>query len=408
MKYNRLVSVIMPVYNREHTIKRAIDSILCQTYPQVEIIVVDDGSTDHTVNHIRQYGDQRIKLICQKHGGANKARNIGIQHAKGAYIAFQDSDDEWLPEKLDIQIRYMEEYGYPVCYCPYRLYENHSTCIVPPDYSDKAKYQEGLRYVLASHNAVSTQTLILKREVLAGLGNAYFDEQMPRWQDYEFIIRIVQSFPVGYVDIPLVNVYRSDMSISTDKRALYQAAALLIQKHAAFLDIRRFLEEFIRSYDPAADSGEHLICGLNQIQEALNTAGSGNGINIKDMLITYMAGQKAMQDTANRKECMFHMDHLQDRKFFIYGAGKAGQEVYQRLKSKGLYPRCFIVTRRGEQESVDGIPVIPLNEIPVKEAIKKDDTVIIAVSGKYQAELKENLMDRGYPSFFVYHGAVGS
>ncbi len=406
MRYNKLVSVIMPVYNRENTIKRAIGSVLRQKYPELEIIVVDDGSTDHTVKNIRQYGDPRINLICRNHGGANKARNIGIRHAKGAYIAFQDSDDEWLPEKLDIQIRYMEEYGYPVCYCPYRLYENHSTCIVPSDYSDRTKYQEGLRQVLASHNAVSTQTLILKREVLSELGNTYFDEQMPRWQDYEFIIRTIQSSPVGYVDIPLVNVFRSDVSISTDNRALYQAAALLIKKHTTFLDIRRFLEEFISTYDPAADAGEHLINGLNLIQEALKEVGSDSAVNIKDMLITYMTRQKAIQDAVDRKECMFHMDHLQNRKFFIYGAGKAGQEVYQRLKSKGLYPKCFIVTRRGEQESVDGIPVIPLNEVHVKETIKKDTTVIIAISSKYQAELKENLMDRGYQSFFVYHGTV--
>lgn len=397
----RLVSVIIPVYNREHTIRRAIDSVLSQTYDWIEIIVVDDGSTDNTVTIVRQYTDKRVRLICQEHCGANRARNVGIEYSKGTYIAFQDSDDEWLPEKLDIQIGFMEKNGYSVCYCPYFLYESDSVSIVPFDYMDREKYQTGLPNILAYHNVVSTQTLIIKRDVLTLLENVYFDEQMPRWQDYEFVIRIAQAVPLGYMDKPLVKVYRSAVSISENKGALYKAVARLIKKHADFLAMDYFLLEFLKSYDMTADTGGNIIEGLNLIQEALETAGLGRDLNIKDMFVISMAEQSAVQNAIDKKECAFHISCLQNRSFLIYGAGKVGQEVYQRLRVKGLVPKCFIVTKSVMKEYIDDIPIITIDDNK-----KRDYPVIIAISKEYQAELKSNLIDRGYKLFFVYYGTV--
>ncbi|MDE7430495.1 MAG: glycosyltransferase family 2 protein [Lachnospiraceae bacterium] len=398
---NALVSVVIPVYNRENTIKRAVDSVLNQTYTDIEVIVVDDGSSDNTVNIVRQYTDNRIRLICQKHGGANKARNIGIEQSSGAYIAFQDSDDEWLPEKLEMQIKLVEEQGYLACYCPYNLYENDAVCVVPFDYSNLEKYQIDLNRTLARHNVVSTQTLIIKREVLNMLKKEYFDEQMFRWQDYEFVIRIAQNVKIGYINKPLVNVFRSIVSISSNKKALYAAVALLIRKHADFLEIRQFLENFIEAYDVIADTGENVINGLNMIKAALEDAGLGNSVDIKDMLITYIAQRSASHRAIEEKECAYRIGTLRNLEFIIYGAGKVGQEVYQRLKAKGLYPKCFIVTTCEKKEYIDGIPVIPIDENNDRQ-----DTVIVAISREHQAELKENLIDQGYQSFFSYHGTV--
>lgn len=396
-----LVSVIIPVYNRENTIIRAIDSVLCQSYPDLEVIVVDDGSADSTAQRVSQYTDPRVRLIRQEHGGADKARNLGIRNAGGAYIAFQDSDDEWLPEKLDIQIAFMEDSGYQVCFCPYYLHENNSVCAVPFDYADKEKYQAGLPKILTYRNIVSTQTLVIKREVLAQLGSTYFDEQMPRWQDYEFAIRLLKAVPVGYVDMPLVNVYCCANSISADSKRLYQAAALMIRKHLDFMDVNRFLDEFFKSYDVLADFGGDIIEGLNLIQDALEAARLGDCVNVKDMLITYMAGQSKAQRAVDEKESIFRIGNLQDRNFFIYGAGKIGQEVCQKLKAKGLRPLCFVVTKDIKNNYIDGIPVIRIDENK-----EKNYPVIIAISKEHQAELRSNLVDRGYQHFFTYYGAV--
>ena len=96
-----LVSVIIPLYNREKTIQRAVDSVLNQIYTNIEVIVVDDGSTDDSVKMLHKYGgDERVKVFCQpQNKGANAARNRGIREARGEYIAFHDSDDAWLPDR---------------------------------------------------------------------------------------------------------------------------------------------------------------------------------------------------------------------------------------------------------------------------------------------------------------------
>ena len=157
---NALVSVIIPVYNRADTIKRAIDSVLCQTYENLELILVDDGSTDGTVDVIKTFQDERVRMICQEHGGANKARNIGIAEARGEYIAFQDSDDAWYADKLDIQMKLMKEENYLACYSAYNLHKDQLVYTIPSDFEDRNKYQEGIQEILKEHNVAGTPTLI--------------------------------------------------------------------------------------------------------------------------------------------------------------------------------------------------------------------------------------------------------
>ena len=102
-----LVSVILPVYNRAIPVARAINSVLAQTYPRLELIVVDDGSTDGTRTVVRKFGS-RLKLIAQDHAGVYAARNNGLRHACGDLMAFIDSDDTWFPEKLARQVPLMQ------------------------------------------------------------------------------------------------------------------------------------------------------------------------------------------------------------------------------------------------------------------------------------------------------------
>ena len=103
------VSVIIPTYNRAHLVGRAIRSVLNQTYQDFEIIVVDDGSTDNTEEVVKSFNDPRIRYIRhEKNRGGSAACNTGIRAARGEYIAFQDSDDEWLPEKLEKQMQVFE------------------------------------------------------------------------------------------------------------------------------------------------------------------------------------------------------------------------------------------------------------------------------------------------------------
>lgn len=111
-----LVSVIIPTYNRAGTIAKAVSSVLAQTYREIEVIIVDDGSTDDTPAVLDGYGT-RIRVIRQSNAGPSAARNRGAAEARGEYLAFLDSDDEWLPEKIERQVRLMECGGSDVCCC---------------------------------------------------------------------------------------------------------------------------------------------------------------------------------------------------------------------------------------------------------------------------------------------------
>ena len=118
-----LISIITPVYNSEKYIAETIESVLAQTYLDWEMIIVDDCSTDNSKEIIRKYAgkDRRIHLVeFEKNSGTGKARDVALQNAKGRFVAFLDSDDKWLPEKLEKQIRFMSENNYPISFTSYK------------------------------------------------------------------------------------------------------------------------------------------------------------------------------------------------------------------------------------------------------------------------------------------------
>jgi len=123
-----LISVITPVYNSEKYIADTIESVLAQTYPDWELIIVDDCSTDNSKDIIREFAknENRIHLIeFEENAGTGKARDVALKNAKGRFVAFLDSDDMWLPEKLEKQIRFMTENNYPISFTSYKLIDEN-------------------------------------------------------------------------------------------------------------------------------------------------------------------------------------------------------------------------------------------------------------------------------------------
>src|SRR3972149_1034912 len=114
-----LVSVVIPSYNRADMLRRAIRSVLAQTFTDFELIVVDDGSTDNTVNPVEEFSDSRVRFMRRSvNEGAARARNMGVELSCGEWIAFLDSDDEWLPRRLELQMNRLEQDVEPtVGYC---------------------------------------------------------------------------------------------------------------------------------------------------------------------------------------------------------------------------------------------------------------------------------------------------
>lgn len=217
------ISVIIPTYNRAHIIKESIQSVLDQSVLPLEVIIVDDHSTDNTSEVVNSFNNERIKYVLNKGAkGANGARNTGIKMAKGSYIAFQDSDDIWLPKKLEKQLKYISEnQDVDMVFCSLNL--NNGEREIP---HRKVK-QEEIIDQLKRGNFISTQTIFIKKDVAL---TTLFDEELMRFQDWDFCLRVSKNYTIEHLDEALVMVEQQNDSIS---RKVNGAVALeqLFEKH---------------------------------------------------------------------------------------------------------------------------------------------------------------------------------
>lgn len=212
-----MVSVILPAYNRVRTIVAAVESVLKQTERDLEVIVVDDASTDGTDQAVAALKDARVRLIrLSENGGACHARNVGIQAARGEFIAFQDSDDLWHRDKLARQLAFLGETGADAVFCAMERVDGEEKRVFPAEAIEGRVTQE--RFLWES--LASTQCILGRAEVFR---SCPFDEAMPRLQDWELMLRVSQDFIVRFDPSPLVDVYVQPDSLSRQPRKLLTA-----------------------------------------------------------------------------------------------------------------------------------------------------------------------------------------
>lgn len=192
-----LVSVILPTYNRAWTLKTAIDSVLFQDYPNIELIVIDDGSRDNTRQLLKEYKNQ-IKVLSQENAGVSAARNRGIEKSRGEFIALIDSDDSWDKRKISCQIDFfMANPEALICQTQEVWIRNHKR--VNPKIKHKKPsgmiFEQSLNLCLVSPSAV-----MMKREIFELKG--YFNEKFLVCEDYDLWLRISSTIPVFLIDKP--------------------------------------------------------------------------------------------------------------------------------------------------------------------------------------------------------------
>lgn len=217
-----MISVILPVYNREKTIKQSIDSILQQTYKDFELIIVDDGSTDGTKRVIKEIGDSRIVYVYQDNSGACVARNRGIDMSRGEYIAFHDSDDTWISNKLEKQFNALIKSKADIVICKMKNINEYGIVEMPKG------LREGVLKKKDSLMNIGTQSILGKKEVFE---KCRFDTDMPRLQDFELLLRISKTYKIYFLDETLVNYYTGGLSISSNESKFLLALSLLERKH---------------------------------------------------------------------------------------------------------------------------------------------------------------------------------
>lgn len=229
-----LVSVIIPAFNRADALCRAIQSCLCQTIQDLEIIVVDDGSTDATSSVVRNFHDRRVRLLRHPtNRGAAGARNTGILHAYGQFIAFLDSDDEWLPHKLEKQLRVFDTNDRAdrlVCYCQILQHRGSSMYNVMPR---RAKFdgEAFSDYTFQYGGCIHTITIVLRRSLAR---QCPFDERLTQHQDYDLCIQLEARGAVfEWVPEPLAIWHDVDQPNRLSRPATSASSWMWYDKHKA-------------------------------------------------------------------------------------------------------------------------------------------------------------------------------
>jgi glycosyltransferase involved in cell wall biosynthesis len=199
---NNTVSVIIPVYNRVNLIDRSINSVISQTYPINEIIVIDDGSNDGTYDLIKRNFPQ-VSLQYQENKGVSNARNIGIKLAKSKWIAFLDSDDEWLPKKVEEQINLLKtNFSFKICHTD-EVWIRNQVRVNPM--KKHRKYGGDIYNKCLPLCVISPSSIIIHKDIFNDVG--LFDEELPVCEDYDMWLRICSKYSVLFLDQKLINKY---------------------------------------------------------------------------------------------------------------------------------------------------------------------------------------------------------
>lgn len=240
------VSVIIPTYNREKTILRALQSVLDQTYTNIEVLVIDDGSTDSTAEIVNSISDERVRyIVLAENGGPSNARNVGVQMASGEWIAFQDSDDCWHKDKLEVQMAYAKEHPeYSMIYCMYNMnFKDGRTIIVPSQPLPEVMEGEMLN-TLFVRNVIGAPTVLIKKKDFLTVGG--FDTSYKALEDWEFALRFAITHKIGFVPMSLMDCYMLTNGVSSYMGAYFEARCKMLGQYRAEMTQEGILESVMQ------------------------------------------------------------------------------------------------------------------------------------------------------------------
>lgn len=234
------VTVVIPTRNRACLLPVAIRSALGQTMRDLEVIVVDDASDDGTAEAVAAFSDPRLSYIrLESRRGGSAARNLGIGRARSEFVAFLDDDDEWLPEKLELQMECFHRGGpeVGVVYSGYAVVDLESGRVVARKVAER---RGDLSRDLLVRNVVGgTSSVVVRRSCLERAG--LFDERLPSFQDYDLWLRLSRECRFDFVERDLLKYSVHNRKIWCDLTALENGIVLMREKHGTSRDLRRNL-----------------------------------------------------------------------------------------------------------------------------------------------------------------------
>ena len=226
------MSVVIPTYNRAGLLGRSIRSVLGQTYDDLELIVVDDASSDNTAEVVLHLGDERIRYIRRdRNGGPAAARNTGITASTGKFMAFNDSDDEWFPDKLERQMKVFDivppQVG--VVYCDSWNDSNGKKELYRAPHIMPEDGMIFRRLLTSLDSGMGLQTAVVRRECFEKAG--MLDETLHAFEDAEFFIRVSKHYCLYHMSVPLVNRWRTPGSLVSNHEFLARGLKIILTKY---------------------------------------------------------------------------------------------------------------------------------------------------------------------------------
>jgi glycosyltransferase involved in cell wall biosynthesis len=226
-----LVSIIMPAFNAERYIEESIKSALAQSYPNFELIIINDGSTDRTLEVIERIEDSRIRVIHQPNAGVATARNSGIKKSRGEFIAFLDSDDLWHPLKIQKQVEALTSFpDVGLSYTDTYLFrDKQSNCFYRP-YTELNNLSN-IYLRLLTHNFIHTLTVMVRANLLYAMDSPEFDPNLFGTEDWDFWIRLVQETKVLHIQEKLAYYRIHSQGISKNFLRHHAEEFKVLEKH---------------------------------------------------------------------------------------------------------------------------------------------------------------------------------
>ncbi|MEA2402570.1 MAG: hypothetical protein QOK00_2973 [Thermoleophilaceae bacterium] len=223
------VSAVVTTYNYARFLPDAIDSVLAQSYPHLEIVVVDDGSTDETADVVRLYAARGVRYVARSHAGAGRARNTGLEVTSSPLVAFLDADDAWLPDRVEAGIAHLARHPELALVAAHAFAcDEHlrPTAVVPAATRENGHMLEAL---LVDNVVLNPSSVLVRRAAIEAAGG--FSE-IPFGEDWDTWIEIAKRFPIGFVDRPLALVRRHSGSVSpTRGRVRVDVNRAIVERH---------------------------------------------------------------------------------------------------------------------------------------------------------------------------------
>lgn len=401
-----MVSVIIPNFNREQVIVETVKDVLKQTYTDLEVIIVDDCSDDRSIEVLGDIQDPRVRIFRQtEHKGQCMCRNYGVQVSNGYYIAFQDSGTFWAEDKLEKQIEKLhsqEDKG--LVYCAVEIDDGMGEMCFPSETLSVEEKTIHCSKQLAKGNFIDTPTMLMTKLCFNELGG--FDESFSCWEDYDFVIRAAQRYPVQIVNEVLVKSKYFANSVSQKDELLFQTLPLFLQKHKEFFVQNGGAEHLL------SDAFNNILLHqrvsywklfeeCQKIQEYISSIWDIDLLKIAEEAMEKNRAMSCLSDSIFEYRFKHLIDEIHRGKmFYLYGAGNWGTRLVRKFKDIGVASKIkgIVVTEPNGKSELEGIPIISLDHLDVIH----QSPILIAVTEKTQCEVYKILCNRDYQNVIFF------